>query len=406
MINLQQFEQLLSREGQNALALAEKLLAKESNTLALLQTLRKSYSAELANIAVETVTLREKAKAKFADADHLYFTKEALEQSTSLTVANYRAQRFKAILQGIDTVIDIGCGIGGDLIAFAKAGFNVVGYEKEPVRAAIALANLQVLKNKQLLDENVTFQVLCADALDAEWPDHQAVFCDPARRNDGKRLISPDSIDPRPSDVLKKVSQQKKCPIAFKLAPGIGPGDAEAFGGEVEFISLDGEMKECIVWLNQFRSTKWRSTLLYSNAAHVSFSSETQSPWPETSEPKKYIYDAVSPIVRAGLIGNIAEQFQLSAMDYRVGTLTSDEKITSPFLNAFELIEVVNLDSRKIIQAMRSHQIGRVTLIKRGIETDAELLNRKCRTDDKGHAILFLTPIQGRPHAILCKGGK
>ena len=43
------------------------------------------------------------------------------------------------------SVADLGCGIGGDLIAFARAGLVAAGVDLVPVRVAVARANLEAL---------------------------------------------------------------------------------------------------------------------------------------------------------------------------------------------------------------------------------------------------------------------
>ena len=81
---------------------------------------------------------------KFGDlAASMYFTPDGLEQATRLSVATHRAARLKAF--GASTVVDLGCGIGGDLLAFARAGITAAGVDLDPVRVAVASANLAAL---------------------------------------------------------------------------------------------------------------------------------------------------------------------------------------------------------------------------------------------------------------------
>ncbi len=73
----------------------------------------------------------------------MYFTPDGLEQATRLSVATHRAARLDAF--GATTVVDLGCGIGGDLVAFARAGLTAAGVDLDPVRVAVASANLAAL---------------------------------------------------------------------------------------------------------------------------------------------------------------------------------------------------------------------------------------------------------------------
>ena len=70
--------------------------------------------------------LRARAVDKFGElAGSMYFTPDGLEQATRLTVATHRAARLGVF--GAATVLDLGCGIGGDLVAFARAGLTAAG---------------------------------------------------------------------------------------------------------------------------------------------------------------------------------------------------------------------------------------------------------------------------------------
>src|SRR5207248_9055395 len=110
-----------------------------ATTLAALDRLRKRFDPDLARAAVETVLLRDRARVKFTRAGDMFFTREALEQASGEVISTYRAKRFVPF----DPVGDLGCGIGGDAIALGLVGRTVVAIDSDPVRAAMAEANLR-----------------------------------------------------------------------------------------------------------------------------------------------------------------------------------------------------------------------------------------------------------------------
>ncbi|MDB5181256.1 MAG: hypothetical protein JWP13_19 [Candidatus Saccharibacteria bacterium] len=67
-----------------------------------------------------------------------------------------------------DTLLELGCGDGKVLIAAAKRGWNVVGYELNPLLALIAW--LRTLKYKGHV------RVVWGDFWNKQWPPHQAIF--------------------------------------------------------------------------------------------------------------------------------------------------------------------------------------------------------------------------------------
>src|SRR5213078_4492491 len=64
-----------------------------------------------------------------------------LEQATRLEVAARHAQRF--VSAGIERVVDLGCGIGSDAMAFASFEREVVGVDQDDLTAAVATVNLR-----------------------------------------------------------------------------------------------------------------------------------------------------------------------------------------------------------------------------------------------------------------------
>lgn len=377
---------LRSPEGEAALAEARRRMPTESDRLSALQSLRKRFPPGLSAAAVEMVLLRARAKAKWTDADKLFLTREALEQATGEVVATYRARR----LARFPTVLDLGCGLGADSIAIARAGPTVIGIDSDEIRATLARWNREAC--------GVPGPVLHDDGLAAILPAVDAVFCDPARRLDGRRVIAPEDSLPAPSAVIARFPPG--FPIGFKLAPGVHRDDAARYGGEVEFISLDGELKESVVWLGPLKSTSWRATLLRSEADDVTLTAEgTPDPAP-VGEVGEFLYDPDPAVVRADLTGILARETGLHALDHRVATLTGP-MVDTPFATRFRILGSCDLDSKKVAALLREFNVGPVTIIKRGVDVDTEPLLKKWKGDGPNVITVFLTPVMGRPRAIV-----
>ena len=88
-------------------------------------------------------------------------------------MAAHRAARLTAF--ETKTMIDLGCGIGGDLLAASRAGLTCAAVDLDPLRVAVAEANLAAL--------DLPGAVGVADATRVDISPFDVAFADPARRS-------------------------------------------------------------------------------------------------------------------------------------------------------------------------------------------------------------------------------
>jgi len=261
-MDLATFRELLSPHGQAALAAAAALGPTEAAYLTSFDRLRKSYPAHLAKAALETVLLRVRAREKFASAERLYFTREALQQSSGTAVARTRASRFAPY----GRVADLCAGVGGDALAMATVGLTVRAVEQDPLRAAMLAANASALG----LADRV--RVTEGDALTVDLGDVSAAFADPARREGERRHLDPEAYTPPLSAIRGR--SRPDFPLGVKIAPGVAHADIAALGAEVEFVSHAGELKELrsrVELAERANPTRLRSYLREREVGRVTF---------------------------------------------------------------------------------------------------------------------------------------
>jgi hypothetical protein len=360
----------------------------EATFLTTFRTLSKSYPAELARAAIETAILRGKAREKFTSAHLLYFTREALEQATSEVVARHRARRFGQY----ESTADLCCGIGGDALALAAAGVQVAAVDTDPLRVAMTEANARVLNLQALIECRV------GDALTAQLPEVRAAFADPARRAGGRRYLHPEAYSPPLSAILGRFPSG--FPLAVKIAPGVSHADLSSVEPEVEFVSLSGELKECVLWFGPFRSTMRRATVLPSADT---LATEILADAPAHTSPRAFLYDPDPAVTRAGLVFALALQLDAQPIDAQVQLLTSDRHVQTPFATAFAIEHSAPFHVRLLRDHLRAQQVGRVTVIKRGSPADADDLLRKLRLSGPNNRTVLLTRIDGWHAMIVCE---
>ncbi len=385
-MDLETFRELLAPPGQRALKQAVSMQPTEAALLAGIASLRKYHSAALATAALETALLRLKARDKFTHADRMYFTREALEQSTSEVVARHRAARFA----GFGHVADLCCGIGADALALAATGLTVDAVDTDALRVAMAEVNALALG----LQDRV--RGIVGDAL-AVSLDAKAAFADPNRRADGRRHLSPEDYTPSLSALRARFAPG--FPLAVKIAPGVArsdlPPDAEA-----EFISLRGEMKECVLWFGALRGTSRHATLLPSGdtlAAEVPRDSAPLAP------VGAVLYDPGAAVTRAGLVHDLAARIGAEPIDFEVQLLTSEKHTPTAFATAFAVEHAAPFHPKHLRDYLRAHRVGRVTLVKRGSSADADAVLRALKLVGSNHKTLLLTRSGGVHTAIVCE---
>jgi hypothetical protein len=132
---------LLTPEALRMLDALGEVGSTDAAARAVMRLRAEGHSPEFVSAVVGQARLRTRATAKFGEfAGRMLFTRAGLEQATRLGVAARHAGRMRAA--GVTHVSDLGCGIGGDALAFAGAGLTVTAVDADEVTAALAAYNL------------------------------------------------------------------------------------------------------------------------------------------------------------------------------------------------------------------------------------------------------------------------
>lgn len=376
-VQLDTFHRLLTDEGQHVLGIATELV---DNPLQAGTRLRRHTDPDLAAAALTQAALRRKAVVKFgADAERMYFTPEGLEQATRTPVSAHRAARMS--IASIATVIDLGCGIGGDLLAFAREGLTAAGIDLDPVRVAVAGANLRAL--------GLGGAVQVADATAIDHSPFDLAFADPARRGGRGRRFNPDDWTP-PWTFVESLLRRDAC---VKVAPGI-PHELIPDGVEGEWVSDHGEVKECVLWSGATASTRRRATVIGANGlATLTDADPVDDGLREIGE---YFYEPDGAVIRAGLVTAVAAGVKGGLLDEHIAYLTSDESFRTPFARGYRVIEELPYREKSLRQALRERGIGELTIKKRGVSIVPEELRKRLSLHGEGRATIVFTRAAGQ----------
>ena len=320
----------------------------------------------------------------------MYFTREALEVASGERVSKYRTARYRPYTM----VGDFGCGIGADTIGLSAERLRVSAVERDDLRLQMAEANL--LANDCLSFVNFHSADLLVDPL----PDVPAAFADPGRRTGGKRFLSLADYLPPPGELLRRLPAG--FPIAFKLAPGVNRAEVESFDGEVEFISVNGELKECVLWLGPLQTERRRATLIQDQGTY-SLTHPSGQGWSEPRAISAFLYDPDPAVTRAELVSSLSDQYGWERVDAVVQLLTADFYTPTPFATAYRVDTVLPFDVRTVQSELKKRCIGRVTVVNRGSLADVELASKKWKLTGTDHRFVILTRQLGKQVAVVAE---
>ena len=387
-MDVDDFRWLLTDDGQRLLAAAEEVA--EEDPLRAQTALRRTADPAHVAAAMTQATLRRRATAKFGDlAPRMYFTPDGLEQATRLPVARHRAARLGAA--SARTVIDLGCGIGGDLVAFAETDLICAGIDLDPLRVEVAAANLAAL--------GLEGAVQVADATEVSTAPFDVAFADPARRTGRGRTFDVDDWTP-PWSFVEGLLRRDSC---VKVAPGI-PHELVPQGVEAEWVSDHGEVKEAVLWSPVLATTDRRATVIGEHGLATLTDEDSPAdgaPGTEVRTVGDFLYEPDGAVIRAGLVTAVAAGVGGGLVDPHIAYVTSDASFRTPFARGYRVVEHLPYREKQLRAALHERGIGRLTIKKRGVQVVPDELRKRLALRGDDEATLVLTRVSGQGTALL-----
>jgi len=379
---------LLSPQGREVLARVAALLGdRQPAGLAVAEQLRREYPASLVATAMAQHELRLVARAKFARAMDMLFTRDGYEQASAEPIARHRAARFG----GARRIADLCCGIGGDLIALASAadsGAAVLAVDRDEVHARLALHNAGVYGAAQRVTSCV------ADVRDVTLRGVDAVFIDPARRSGERRF--PAGVSRPPLDWCLALTGQVPA-VCVKAAPGL-PAELIPHGWEAEFLADGRDLKESVLWSPAFATAPRRATILPGGDTLIAHPGD---PVP-VSEPGEYLLDPSPAVTRAGLVEDLARLLGARKIDPRIAFLTADSGTSTPFARTLRVVYSAPWNEKRFAARLRELGVGAADVRRRGLAGDVDQIRRRLRLAGPHRATLVLTRVSDKPWGLIC----
>lgn len=382
---------LISKDGRKLLLELARLNAGEI-THFLLNNNKKPFLAEV----VTLVLLRKKAETKFSKAQYMYFTKEGFEQATNEKLSDYLVDQLN-LRTSVSTVIDIGCGNGGNLLSFAKK-FNVIAIDNDPVHLMFARENARVYG----VEKKVNFVDVPAGqflASNQSFDDSKVFFLDPQRMREGKtKTRSIFNASPNINELLPKIFKVSQ-KVFIKISPAFDYEEIKMLSDipEIEIISEDNVNKLAILWFKDLKKTMRRATCIVENQIFIFESAnvqdDTEAPLIENLKKNDYILEPNIAITKAHLINTVALEFHMHRLNEKIGFLVDNKLPDIKYKKLFRIFKIVETFAslRNLKRRMDELSIRRADITTRGFFIKPDDIRKKLKLKEGGEYVVIST---------------
>jgi len=334
---------------------------------------------------VSLIKLRKKAVGKFGNSEKMFFTDISLEQSTGENIADYIGKRFK----GKKKVVDLTCGIGGNLIFLAKNALKAVSVERDEVKLECAKINSQMYN----VDKKIEF--ILGDAGQNIVQDADAFFIDPSRERKGKtKTRSILNSEPNIIDILPKIFEVTK-EVCVKISPAFDYDEIKLLPEipEIEVISEDNVCKVVLLWFGKFKTGDRKATCFIEDKVYVYTDKTLKKEIEILDDPLDYLYVPNKAIIKAHLINEVACEFGLKKINSHTSFLTSDKLIKNKkeLFRIFKIIHYDKFSIKDIKKKLKEKNIERVNIITKRFPTKPDELYKKIKIKEGGDWFLIVT---------------
>jgi hypothetical protein len=392
--------------------------------LAARKVLDAHVSPEVARAAIELDSLRLRAASKMPGASRMLLTRKGLEQATDYRVCLWRSTEIQRLMPG-SPVFDATTGMGAESLALSSRGLFVVSADLDPLHSACCRANLK--------SAGFPSRVLVADATKPIM-ELSVLILDPDRRAksglSGKGApggfssrLDPSAWSPSLTDVVRVLA--KALAGCVKLPPGVDVIEIEALLDAVApdlprrftWTESGNDLRELALWTGELApaSEPRRRAIRILGATPKALDSpvqwlefhdqeETQDQAAPLDEPSldeesvcgspgeqklAWLIEPRASVIRAGLIGPMARKLGAAPIDAHMAYLgkvaPTTEDVQSavppvhPLARTYRVLDGVPLDRKRVRKMLRDHDVGKLTVKKRGHRASADELAARFR---------------------------
>ncbi|QIK61014.1 SAM-dependent methyltransferase [Dysgonomonas sp. HDW5A] len=383
------------------------ILEHESDDIRQLALKAKSYPDIDMPIAIKQIAGRQIAKHKIPSwyqCENIIYPKHlSMEQCSSEATALYKA----ALCKG-DILIDLTGGLGVDFSFMAKNHKQAYYIETQHELTELAQFNFNTLnlnQSKVIQDDAVSFLNSFEGIADT-------IFIDPARRNDtGKKTVLIEDCTPNLLEIDNLLTTKAQR-VIIKLSPMLDITlalNSLSNVTEVHIISVNNECKELLFIKDKVRKDEDIQLIcinLLTNKKDASFTftkaEENTLSISHTDEPKRYLYEPNSSILKAGAYRSLGARYGLMKLHPNSHLYTSDTLIDSFPGRKFQIKEVISPNKKEIKAHFKD--ITQANIATRNYPFSVADIRKQTNLKEGGTDYIFATTLANEKKVlILCQ---
>ena len=353
-----------------------------------IENLRKELSPVRARLVIEQVELRERARTKFSAAERMFFTRKSLEQATDETIARYKATRVGAGIR----LVDICCGIGGDLLSLADQ-MRCTGVDRDPVVARFAEANASPYPQAV---------IKCCDADEFDIAEYDGWHVDPDRRTNGKRTTSLDHCQPNAEWIAKLLVRVPTG--AMKLAPATDVDHSILNRASLEWIGHRRECQQLVAWFGDFADGQGRkATVLNADGSATCFVPKSNDQAEPATRLGTHVFEPHPAVLAARLGSELAASQSWRQVAPSIAYYTANGSVGSPLWSCFEVIRELPYRIASIRPLLQDEKIGSLEIKVRGVDVEPNKVRRELKLSGDNAASLLIYPNGNSIYCVIAK---
>jgi hypothetical protein len=310
----------------------------------------------------------------------------SIEQSSSETTA-----KFKASLVHGKSLVDLTGGMGVDVNSFSHSFDKVHYVEPNDQLCQMARHNFRVLEKRNIQIYHTTAQTFLAD----NQASYDAIFIDPSRRSENKKVFKIADCSPHLLDVLPQCL--KFAPkVLVKLSPlvDISLLLKTLSPNFIWVVGVKNEVKEVLCLVERkMQQCRIETVMLHENDDRSEFKfflKQEKEAVSEFSLPQKYIYEPNAAIMKAGAFKLIGKHFGLKKLHQHTHLYTSDELVDNFPGKVLTLLGQLKPGKKEILKAIPD---GKINVITRNFPLSSSQLKKKFKLKDGGDNFLIGTTL-------------